>query len=755
MGLFIIKIITLRKFDRSFDDNKVSTKITRWSLLRSRVKIEGQMFKKIDLNELINRYSDVVLAIMVASILGMIMVPMKQWILDILLVLNLSLGLIILLVALAVSDALKIATFPTILLISTLYRLGLNVSSTRLILAEGNAGEVIEAFGQTVTRGNYVVGGILFLIITLVNFLVIAKGAERVSEVAARFTLDAMPGKQMSIDADLRAGTITMEQAQERRSTLQRESQMYGAMDGAMKFVKGDAIAGIVITVVNVVGGLIIGTMQRGLPLPEAAEVYARLSIGDGMVSMLPAFIISLSAGIVVTRVSSEKKDSNLGRDVVMQLTGYPKVFVIASVLLAILGILPGLPWLPFFILSTLCGAFGLYKSKKKIDQVREIMEQPREEKVKRALAKGGDQMPFILPSPISIEVGAGIIPFVDDSQDKGRFINELIPLLRHGLYYELGVNFPGIQVRGQTTDMEPEAYIININEVPVARGKIMQGCILVGEPLEQLKLFNIEGKETIHPIDGSIVTWVKESYKDVCVQAGFRMWDVSEYLILHLSYLLRKHAHEFLGLQEVQTLLTELEKTHPALIKELVPKVITVLQLSEIFQRLVQEEVAIRDLKNIFSTLAQWAEVERNTLVLTEHVRAGLRRYITHKYAGHGNTLAVYLLDTQIEDMIKDAIRSTEKGNYLALDPEITQELIEAVGKEIASHPFPPGAKPPVILTTHEVRRYFRKIIELEFPQLSVLSYQELNENLRIQPIARVNLPRLLQTNPQSQPAV
>lgn len=699
---------------------------------------------RLDLNEFINKYSDILLAISIACILAMIIVPMPQWLLDILLVLNLSLGLVIMLVSLAISDALKLASFPTILLITTLYRLALNVSSTRLILAEADAGEVIQAFGETVTRGNYVVGGILFLIITLVNFLVIAKGAERVSEVAARFTLDAMPGKQMSIDADLRAGTITMEDAQERRNTLQRESQMYGAMDGAMKFVKGDAIAGIVITVINVIGGLIIGVMQRDMELAEAAQRYSILSIGDGLVSMLPAFVISLSAGIVVTRVSGEKKDSSLGRDVVTQLTGYPKVFVIASGLLLALGLFPGLPFWPFFILALMSGAFGLYRTRKTSQQVKDIMDEPKEKQVKKAIERHGEQMPFILPSPISIEVGSGLIPFVDDSQDGGRFIHELIPLLRHGLYYELGVNFPGIQVRGQTTDMDPEAYIININEVPVARGKIEQGCILVGEPMEQLKLFNIEGKETIHPIDGSIVTWVSESFKDVCVQAGFRMWDTAEYLILHLSYVLRKHAHEFLGLQEVQTLLSELEKSHPALVKELVPKVITVLQLSEIFQRLVQEEVAVRDLKNIFSTLAQWSEIERNTLILTEHVRAGLKRYITHKYAGHGNSLAVYLLDTTIEDMIKDAIRTTEKGNYLALDPEVTQELIEAVGKEIASHPFPPGAKPPVILTTHEVRRYFRKIIELEFPQLSVLSYQELNENLRIQPIARVVLPRL-----------
>ena len=446
--------------------------------------------------------------------------------------------------------------------------------------------------------------------------------------------------------------------------------------------------------------------------------------------------------------MTSDKKDSNLGKDVVSQLTAQPKVFVIGAILLGSLAAVPGLPWLPFLILSVAFGLLAATKLRKRKEKVKEIIQEPKEKKIKKAMEKHGDQLPFILPSPISIEVGSSIIPFVDDSQDGGRFINELIPLLRHGLYYELGVNFPGIQVRGQTIDMDSESYIININEVPVARGKIMQGCILVGEPLEQLQLFNIEGKETIHPIDGSIVTWVNEAYKEVCVQAGFRMWDIAEYMILHLSYILRKHAHEFLGLQEVQTLLNELEKSHPALVKELVPKVITVLQLAEIFQRLVQEEIAIRDLKNVFSTLAQWAEIERNTLVLTEHIRSGLKRYITHKYAGHGNSLAVYLLDPDIEDLIKESIRTTEKGNYLALDPEVTQELIESVGKEIASHPFPPGAKPPVILTTAEIRRYFRKIIELEFPQLSVLSYQELSENLRIQPIARVNVPKLKAAN-------
>lgn len=698
-------------------------------------------------NEIIAKYSDVVLALLVVAVIGMIIIPLPTWLIDILLTVNITIGILILLVALYISDALKIASFPTLLLITTIFRLALNISSTRLILSQGHAGEVIEAFGSFVLGGtsmkSMVVGMVIFLIITLVNFIVIAKGAERVSEVGARFTLDAMPGKQMSIDADLRAGIINMEQAMERREILQRESQMYGAMDGAMKFVKGDAIAGIIITLINLIGGFIIGVMIRDMEMGRAITTYSLLSIGDGLVSMIPALVISIAAGVVVTRVASENKESNLGREIVGQVTAYPKAILIVSGLLLVLALVPGLPKIPFLILSAALGATAYYLKRGKTEEAQEIADVPKEEVVKRAVEKHGDVLPFIMPAPISLEVGEAIIPFVDDSQDGGRFINELIPLLRHGLYYELGVNFPGIQVRGQNVDMEPESYVININEVPVAKGRVYRGCILVGEPLEQLSLFNIEGTETIHPIDGSIVTWINEEFKDVAVQAGFRMWDIAEYLILHLSYILRKHAHEFLGLQEIQNILNELEKSHPALVKELVPKVITVLQLSEIFQRLIQEEIAIRDLKTIFSTLAQWAEVERNTLMLTEHIRAGLKRYITHKYAGHSNTMAVYLLDPEIEDMVRNAIRTTEKGNYLALEPETTQEIVEAVGKEIASHPFPPGARPPVILTTAEIRRYFRKIIELEFPQLSVLSYQELSENLRIQPIARVGLQR------------
>lgn len=701
-------------------------------------------FSKV--NDYLSKHSDLALAAIVMLVLALIFVRLPIPINNFLIACNFAVSILILLVSLYITDPLKLASFPTILLMTTIFRLGLNIASTRLILSEGNAGAIIDGIAEMVMAGSEVIGFILFIIITLVNFIVVAKGAERVSEVGARFTLDAMPGKQMSIDADLRAGIINMEQAMERRSTLQREAQMYGAMDGAMKFVKGDAIAGIIITVINLIGGFIIGMMGLSGAPPmtavEALHMYSKLSVGDAIGAQIPALMISLAAGVVVTRVgASDKGETNLGRDIVGQMTAYSKPYIIAAGIFMLMAI--GMQQWAFLIVSIGFAAVAFFQTRGKTVATQELAEIPKEQVIKKAIEKHPDILPFIMPSPVSLEVGEAIIPWVDDSQDGGRFINELIPLLRHGLYYELGVNFPGIQVRGQNVDLEPESYVININEVPVAKGRIYRGCILVGEPLEQLSLFNIKGVETIHPVDGSIVTWIAEEHKETAVQAGFRMWDVSEYLILHLSYLLRKYAHEFLGLQEIQTLLNELEKSHPALIKELVPKVITVLQLSEIFQRLVQEEISIRDLKSIFSTLAQWAEVERNTLVLTEHIRGGLKRYITHRYAGHANTLAVYLLDPEIEDMVRNAIRSTEKGNYLALEPEYTQEIVEAVGKEIASHPFPPGARPPVILTTAEIRRYFRKIIELEFPQLAVLSYQELAENLRIQPIARIALLR------------
>jgi type III secretion protein V len=702
-----------------------------------RIKALLEGFSKGNFGEILNRYSDLMMAGGLIGVVAMLIIPIPTFILDILLTISISIGVILLLASIYVADPLSISSFPTILLFCTLYRLALNVSTTRLILTQANAGHVVAAFGNFVVRGNYIVGGIMFVILTLINFIVIAKGAERVAEVAARFTLDAMPGKQMSIDADLRAGTIDMQQAIQRRRKLERESQMYGAMDGAMKFVKGDAIAGIIITAINIVGGLIIGAMTMGMSMGEAAQVYSLLTIGDGLVAQIPALLTSTAAGFIVTRVaSSDDADSNLGKDIGQQILGQPKALMIASGILVGLGIIPGLPTVPFFILAAVL--FGVSYAVKKTKKGVEQKEEKKEEEIQQAIEAKGD-IPLVIPSPIVLEVGSALTSLVDDKQDGGRFLNEMIPLLRHGLYYETGVNFPGIQVRGESLELPADAYMIKINEIPMAGGRITPGTFLVGESLEQLRLFNIDGVETHHPIDNSICTWISSEYQELARQAGFRMWDPGEYMIIHLSAVLRDNAAEFVGMQETQIMLEQLKRTHPALVDEIIPRILSLFQITEVLQRLVQEDISIRDLKTIMQTIAQWGHVERDPLELTELVRSGLKRYISNKYSDGQGTIVVYLLDPEIESIIKTSIQRTDRGNYLALEPEITQEILESVGREISNHPA--SAQQPVILTNAEIRRYVRKLVELEYKRLAVASYQELIPELRIQPIARISL--------------
>ena len=694
------------------------------------------LFQGFDITQILIKHSDIILAILFVTIVAVLIIPMPTWILDALISTNITVAIFILITSLYISTALNISSFPTILLATTIFRLSLNVSTTRSILLNADAGHVIQTFGDFVVGGNYIVGGIVFIIITLVQFIVIAKGSERVAEVAARFTLDAMPGKQMSIDADLRSGILDVEGAKKKRRDLEKESQLYGAMDGAMKFVKGDSIAGIIITIVNIIGGIIIGTLQRDLKLVDALETYSLLTIGDGLVSQIPSILIALTAGIVVTRVSSEDKSHHLGRDIGEQFTDQPKTFLLSAIFVSIFGLIPGNPKAPIYLLSTfLFMIYGVLSRRKAEEAVVTAQEQ---QEVQQTMQAKGD-IPLVIPSPIVLEVGDGITPIVDDKQDGGRFLNEMIPLLRHGLYYEIGVNFPGVQVRGQSRDLDPYQYIIKINEIPVANGSVVPGQLLVGEPLDQLRMFNIQGTETIHPVDGSTSTWVSDQYRDIIIQAGFRMWDAAEYLIIHLSAVLRKHAKEFLGIQEVQSILNQLSQSHPALVQEVVPKILTLGQVAEILQRLVQEDISVRDMKNIMHALAQWGPLEKDPLELTEYVRQSLSRFISNKYSGGSNTIVVYLLDPEIEQIVKNSVQKTDKGSYLALEPEITQDILDSVGREIKGHP--PGGKPPVVLTNVEIRRYFRKLVELEYPRVAVLSYQELTPEMKIQPIARISL--------------
>jgi len=702
-------------------------------------------------NSFLSKYSDIVLACVVVAIIGMMIVPLPPLLLDVLLTLNISISVVLLLISLYVPTALRLSVFPTLLLITTMFRLSLTISTTRLILLTGDPGEVVEAFGHFVVAGNMVVGLVIFVILVIVNFIVIAKGSERVAEVAARFTLDAMPGKQMSIDADLRAGSIDQDEGKRKRRDLERESQLFGAMDGAMKFVKGDAIASIIITVINIVGGLIIGVMQKGMEVGAAAEKYTLLTIGDGLVGMIPAILISTCAGIIVTRVGGDEEGNHLGKDVGTQLTAYPKAIAIAAGMLMVLGLIPGLPKIPFFLLAAGAGygAWTMMKKEKELaagdaaglaagetpegETPSATEPQPKE-------AINPDSELFIpVVTPIVLEVSDALVPYVDSRQDNGKFLFELIPFMRDGLFVEMGVRFPGVRARGNS-NLPPGAYQIQINEVPVVTGQATLGHVLVNDTVERLKLMNIQGFEAVNPATRQSAAWVPEQHKATLEAAGLTTWDVPGYIILHLAAVLRRQAREFIGVQETQSMLDQLEKAFPAIVKEVVPKVVTVLKLTDILGRLVEEEISIRDLRGILQALAEYGQVEADNVMLTEHVRSSLRRYVSHKFARGTGTLVVYLLDPQIEEAIRGSIKRTSAGTHLALEPDIAQEIVQAVKSECGH--LPPSAQRPVILTAMDIRRYVRKLLEYEFnPPFSVVSFQELSPELNIQPVARISI--------------
>ncbi|WP_257458598.1 type III secretion system export apparatus subunit SctV [Archangium lipolyticum] len=701
-------------------------------------------------NSFLSKYSDIVLACVVVAIIGMMIVPLPTLLLDVLLTLNISISVVLLLISLYVPQALRLSVFPTLLLITTMYRLALTISTTRLILLTGDPGEVVEAFGHFVVQGNFVVGLVIFVILVIVNFIVISKGSERVAEVAARFTLDAMPGKQMSIDADMRAGSIDQEEGKRKRRDLERESQLFGAMDGAMKFVKGDAIASIIITVINIVGGLIIGVMQKGMDVGSAAEKYVLLTIGDGLVGMIPAILISTCAGIIVTRVGGDEEGNHLGKDIGAQLTAYPKAIAIAAAMLFGLGLIPGLPKIPFFILGGLAG-FGAWKmleKEKKLAAGEEAIangetpdgETPAATEPQPKEAINPDSELFIpVVTPIVLEVSDSLVPFVDSRQDNGKFLFELIPFMRDGLFVELGVRFPGVRARGNP-NLPPGSYQIQINEVPLVTGQVQIGNVLVNDTVERLKLMNIQGYESINPATRQPAAWVPEQHKEMLEAAGLTTWDVPGYIILHLAAVLRRQAREFVGVQETQSMLDQLEKAFPAIVKEVVPKVVSVLKLTDILGRLVEEEISIRDLRGILQALAEFGQVEADNVMLTEHVRSSQRRYVSHKYARGTGTLVVYLLDPQIEEAIRGSIKRTSSGTHLALEPDIAQEIVQAVKSECGH--LPPSAQRPVILTAMDIRRYVRKLLEYEFnPPFSVVSFQELSPDLNIQPVARISI--------------
>ncbi|HTQ44421.1 MAG TPA: flagellar biosynthesis protein FlhA [Polyangiaceae bacterium] len=638
--------------------------------------------------------ADIALAALVVLVVGLMIVPLPTWALDLLISANLSAAVAILLVVLYVPDAIGIATFPTLLLLTTLYRLALNVASTRLILLQANAGEVIRAFGTFVVRGNYVVGAVVFLVLTIIQFIVIAKGSERVAEVGARFALDAMPGKQMAIDAELRSGAIDGNEARRRRRLLQRESQFYGAMDGAMKFVKGDVVATLVILVVNILGGLGIGVAMKGMSVVDALKRYGLLTIGDGLVTQIPALVLSTAAGVLVTRVGSEEADTPLGDELARQLLGVPKALQVAAVFVLLLAVVPGLPALPFVVIGVGLLLVGRARARAKSVEEQRAATEPRPPQAARAGAMEPAFVPLVVPW--SLEVSRDLEAELDgharglapDAEAGG--LRAMAIGLRERFFAEMGVPLPAPRVRARD-GVDARVVVLSLQEVPAR-------VLLVPRELA----------------GAALVDWVRDRTLD----------------------LLRARAADFLGLAEVQRLLDELEQFAPATVRNVVPKPVSLVLLTDVLRRLVEERVSIRDLRAILEALAVVAATEKDPLGLSEYVRSALRRAITYRLTAGQGRLPCVMLEPIVEDTVRRAITRTPAGAFLTLAPQASRDVERAIDAALAGWP---EAEPPVIMTQPDIRRFVRKLIEPRHPEVWVSSFAELLPEVRLETVTRV----------------
>ncbi len=688
---------------------------------------------------MINKSSDLILAMWMLGVVLMIILPLPPVMVDFMITINLAISVFLLMVALYIPSALQLSVFPSLLLITTMFRLGINISSSRQILLHAYAGNVIQAFGDFVVGGNYVVGFIIFLIITIIQFIVVTKGAERVAEVAARFRLDAMPGKQMAIDADLRAGMIDATQARDKRAQIQKESELYGAMDGAMKFIKGDVIAGIVISLINIVGGLVIGVTMKGMTMAQAAHIYTLITIGDGLVSQIPSLLISLTAGIVTTRVSSDK-DTNLGKEISSQLVKEPRALLLSAAATLGIGFFKGFPLWSFALMAVLFAVLGILLLTKKNAPGKKggSSSSTTVGAADGAAASGENSDDYALTLPVILELGKDLSKLIQQRTKSGQsFVDDMIPKMRQALYQDIGIRYPGIHVRTDSPSLEGNDYMILLNEVPYVRGKIPPNHVLTNEVEENLSRYNLPFI-TYKNAAGLPSAWVSTDALAILEKAAIKYWSPLEVIILHLSYFFHKNSQEFLGIQEVRSMIEFMERSFPDLVKE-VTRLIPLQKLTEIFKRLVQEQISIKDLRTILESLSEWAQTEKDTVLLTEYVRSSLKLYISFKFSQGQSAISVYLLDPEIEEMIRGAIKQTSAGSYLALDPDSVNLILKSMRMTIT--PTPPGGQPPVLLTAIDVRRYVRKLIETEFPDIAVISYQEVLPEIRIQPLGRIQI--------------
>lgn len=686
-------------------------------------------FKKF---ERYTKNTDLLVAFGLIAVLIFMIIPLPSFLLDMSLATSLALSLLILLSALYANKALDFSVFPTLLLVTTLFRLSLNIASTRLILSQGHtgtaaAGHLIEAFGGFVVGDNYVIGFIVFMILIVINFVVITKGSGRVAEVAARFTLDALPGKQMSIDADLNAGLINEDEARKRRKEIEQEADFYGAMDGASKFVRGDAIAGIVITAINIVGGLLIGVLQKNLDVATAAQYYTKLTIGDGLISQIPALIISTAAGTIVTRSSSGK---SMGNEMSRQLFLNPRSVYIASTVLLMLGLIPKLPFFPFFILSAGSASVAWIMTKMEEDRKRE--EQIR---AQDAASKPKENVEALLPlDALELEVGYGLISVVEN--DNSGDLLERIVSIRKQFALDLGIVVPSVHIR-DNLQLQPGEYRLLIKGSVIGSGILQPDSLLAMDPGNVSK--SVEGIPTKEPAFGLDALWITPANREEAELAGYTVVDLPTVIATHLTEVIRTNAQELVGRQEVSKLIDALKKTHPKVVEELIPEHMSVGAVVQVLKHLLREQVSIRDLLTIVETLGDEAPKTKDIELLVEAVRKRLSRSITRKYTNEEGIVPVLSLDPSIEELVTNSLLQTENGVQLVMDPHTANQLITELSRQIERNPD--IASSPVLLTSPTIRRHIFKLTSRFIPQLVVLSHNELTSDARVSSVGTVEL--------------
>lgn len=694
-----------------------------------------QLFLFLKRFEKYSRNTDLLVAAAILMVLIVMIVPLPPVMLDITLTFSLAISILILLVAIYIQRALEFSVFPSLLLLTTLYRLALNVATTRLILTHGHegpkaAGEVINAFGNFVVGNNYVIGLIVFIILVVINFVVITKGAGRVAEVSARFTLDAMPGKQMAIDADLNSGLINEAEARRRRQEIEQEADFYGAMDGASKFVRGDAIAGIIITLVNIIGGLLIGVIQKNLDVGVAAKYYTMLTIGDGLLAQIPALIISTAAGIVVTR--SSRNDKNMGSEMVGQLFINPRAVGVSGAVIGLLALVPGLPTWPFLLMGAAMG--GLSWVIRKFQEEEKAAERRRAEEGATEGPKK-ENIESLLPlDMVELEVGYGLINVVES--DSSGDLLERIASIRKQFALDLGIVVPSIHIR-DNLQLQSGEYRLLIKGNKVGGGVLRPDALLAMDPGNVTE--PVDGIPTKEPAFGLDALWISQNMKETAEMSGYTVVDLPTVMATHLTEIIRSHAHELLGRQEASALIENFKKTHPKVVEDLIPEQLSLGAVVRVLQSLLREQVSIRDLRTIFETLSDEAGRTKDVEVLTEAVRKALARSITSKFVTEHNTVPVITLHPNVEELVANSLLQTEQGVQLVMDPHTAQNLITEIARTVETHPEIAGQ--PILLTSPTSRRHLYKLTTRFIPQLVVLSHSELTADTNVKSVGVVEL--------------